>query len=65
MATFELPPGSNNSTVYTNGVTPHPTVIIKVTDDQSDQVFNVGDTVKVTFSTETASAEYVGTVSVT
>ena len=65
MATFELPPGSNNSTAYTNGVTPRPTVIIKVTDDQSDQVFNVGDTVKVTFSTETASAEYVGTVSVT
>ena len=71
MATFDLAGGSNNSTVYLNGTNDNNTIITKVTDGQTDLVFDVGDTVTITVSRldgsvlATFNAEYVGTVSVT
>ena len=55
-----------NSTRYINGTNPADAIIVKVTDSQSDRVFNAGDTVSVTFNDGGVfSAEYLGTVSVT
>ena len=70
MATFELPNVAGNSTAYLDGKTPYPVNITKVTDDESDSVFNVGDTVTVTWVDDsgvedTFSAEFIGTMRVT
>ena len=72
MATFELNTGTvANSTEYTNsGRDRAEVVIVKVTDDETDLSFNIGDTVTVDWRQSASAlgtpfkAEYIGTVTV-
>ena len=69
MATFDLA-NTVKSVEYEEGHTPTELVITKVTDGESDQVFNVGDIVTVTWvdafgANQTFTPEFIGTLSVT